>query len=287
MLETTDRKYVSQFSPEILGLKVHVQGVLADPDGNAVTVTMTRESDAVVVFQRAATRAAVGAYEVTLSAAEAQTPGNHTLRWSFLIGGQSQFEDTYIEIGRAEPAYDNLAENMRLVVDGAWMRFEDLFDSPFGGPNLQTYFQTKFDRGSVAKLLRVAVGRLNTAAQPHQSYTLDGDGGAAFPTAQWGALLEQALYVEVIKHLRRSYVEQPSLEGSTVTRLNRRDYMDRWGMILVDEEALLKEQMDTFKIASMGLGRPHVMVSGGVFGRWGPTRYANTAARPNTWYRYF
>lgn len=288
MIPTLDRLYVPQFTPVTLGLEIHVNGVLSDPDGNVVTVTMKRESDNVTIFTRAATRAEVGKYEVTLSSAEAQTPGNFALNWQYDVATQDRFEETYILIGQAEPAYDDLPENMRAVVDQTWFRFEDLFDSPTGGPNLQTYFQTHFSRGSVAKLLRLAMGRLNTAAQPHQTYTLDGDGGASFPVDKWGPLLEQALYVEVLKHLVRSYVEQPDLIGGNVTRLSRRDYMDRWRMVLQDEMDLLKQQLDVFKISSMNLGRPAVLVSGGVYGRWGPTRYPGAmAARPAYWARYY
>lgn len=288
MVATLDRLYVPQFTPATLGLEIHVNGVLADPDGNAVTVTMKRESDNVTILNRAATRADVGKYQITLTSAEAQTVGNYMLNWAFVVGGQNRFEETYILIGQAEPAYDNLPENMRAVVDQTWFRFEDLFDSPTGGPNLQTYFQTHFSRGSIAKLLRIAMGRLNTAAQPHQTYTLDGDGGASFPVDKWGPLLEQALYVETIKHLVRSYVEQPDFMGGSVTRLSRRDYMDRWKIVLDDEKEQLKQQLDVFKISAMNLGRPAVLVSGGVYGRWGPTRYPGAmAARPAYWTRAY
>jgi 5-hydroxyisourate hydrolase-like protein (transthyretin family) len=287
-MQALDRFYVPQYSAEVLGMEIRVAGVPADPDGSAVTVRMTRDADSVVILDRAATRADTGRYEITLSSAESQTSGNYTLRWSYTVATVPRFEDTVIEIGRAEPFYDNLVPEMRALVDGAWMRFEDLFDSPFGGPNLQTYFQTRFDRGSAAKLLRVAVGILNTAAQPYQSFTIDGDGGAAFPVAQWGALLEQALYVEMIKHLRRSYTEQPIIQGSNVTRLDRRDYFDRWGIVLADEQAQLKSQLDTFKIRAMMLGRPVVRVSGGVYGRWGGiARSPALAARPSYWMRAY
>lgn len=288
MVATLDRLYVPQFTPATLGLEIHVNGVLADPDGNTVTVTMKRESDNVTILNRAATRADVGKYQITLTPAETQTVGNYALNWQFAVAAQSRFEETYILIGQAEPAYDNLPDNMRAVVDQTWFRFEDLFDSPTGGPNLQTYFQTHFSRGSIAKLLRIAMGRLNTAAQPHQTYTLDGDGGASFPVDKWGPLLEQALYVETIKHLVRSYVEQPDFMGGSVTRLSRRDYMDRWKIVLDDELEQLKQQLDVFKISAMNLGRPAVLVSGGVYGRYGPTRYPGAmAARPAYWTRAY
>jgi hypothetical protein len=175
---------------------------------------------------------------------------------------------------------------MKSIVDDTWIKFADLFDSPEGGPNLQTYYQTHFSRNRIAQLLKTAVGLLNTTAQPFQSYSIDVPG--QFPIQQWGPLLGQALYVEVLKHLIRSYVEQPAFVGGSVTRLDRRDYMDRWQSVLDEERKQLKSQLDIFKISNMGLGKPKVLVSGGVYGRYGPTRFAGSvAARPRYWSRFY
>lgn len=285
---TGERQYVSQFATDVLGLSILTGGSPRDPDTNAVHVTMVNGETGGTVFTRAATREAIGDYRTVLSSAESGAPGVYRVRWEYALDGVSTFYDTFIEVGAASPTYDGLAPGMKEIVDQVWMRFDDLFDSPAGGPHLQTYFQSKFGRGRVAQLLRVAVGRLNTVSQPHQTYTIDGDGGASFPTTSWGPLLEQAAYVETIKHLRRSYVEQPAFEGSTVARLDRRDYLDRWGQILEDEEEDLKGRLSTFKISQMGLGRPAVLVSGGVYGRYAPTRYAGSAAaRGRFWSRLY
>jgi hypothetical protein len=285
---TGERQYVSQYAADVLGLIIMVGGVPADPDDNAVTTSLINIDTQAVVFTRAATRAAEGDYRVTLDAAESAQPGDYQVRWDYLLDGVSNAHDTFVQIGVASQAYDTLVPGMKEVVDQVWMRFADLFDSPMGGPHLQSYFQSAFGRGRVAQLLRVAVGRLNTIAQPFQTYTVDGDGGASFPITSWGPLLEQALYVEVIKHLRRSYVEQPEFQGSAVARLDRRDYLERWGEILEQEEEDLKSRLSVFKLANMGLGRPSVLVSGGVYGRYAPTRYAGSAAaRGRFWSRMY
>lgn len=282
-----EHHYVSQYSPEMLGLEIRIQGEAGDPDANLVTVSMVDDATSAEVFERAATRVDQGRYEITLTSAESSKVGSFTLTWSYAVSGTPQSYVTLIQIGAADPAYDALAEPMKDIVEGVWMRFADLFDSPYGGPNLQTYFQSHFNRGRIAKLLRVAVGILNTRAQPFQTYTIDGDGGAGFPVAQWGPLLEHALYVQVIKHLVRSYVEQPDFRGGNVARLDRRDYMDRWRVVLEDETEQLDSQLEVFKIANMGLGKPKVLVSGGVYGRFGPTRYAGAAARPRYFYSLY
>jgi hypothetical protein len=57
--------------------------------------------------------------------------------------------------------------------------------------------------------------------------------------------------------------------------------MQRWGEILRDEQEDLKDALEIYKIAAMGLGRPSVLISGGAFGNWGPTRLPGSAvARP-------
>lgn len=282
-----ERQYVSQFAQDLLGLTVRSAGLPVDPDGQHVLVTMINEDTETTVFSRDATRFDVAEYQTHLTSAESGQTGRFRVRWSYTVDGVAEIYEGHLLIGPASPSYDALAPGMKEVVDQVWSRFEDAFDSPDGGPNLQTYWQSNFSRGRVAQLLRVAVGRLNTVAQPYQSYSVDGDGGASFPVTTWGSLLERALYVEVIKHLRRSYVEQPMFMGGQVTRQDRRDYLDRWGQILADEEDDLRAQLDTFKISNMGLGRPAVLVSGGVYGRWAPTRYAGSAAARGRFFNRF
>lgn len=287
-IDVRERSYISQYSTDVIGLNVIQNGVPIDVD-SSMTVAFIREADGTVVFTRTALHDAVGDYYTVPSAADTSVPGLYTVTWTYSLATIPQAYSTYVQIGIANAAYDTLTEPMKEIVDQTWIRFADVFDSPGGGPNLQTYFQTHWDRGRVAQLLRIAVGTLNTVAQPFQTYTLDGVGGAVFPVAQWGPLLERVLFVECLKHLRRSYVEQPMPSGAVnVTYLDRRDYLDRWGQILNDEEATLRGQLDIFKIANMGLGKPAILVSGGVYGRYGPTRVAGSiAARPRYFTRWY
>jgi hypothetical protein len=286
-IDIRDRTYLSQYGTETLGLAIQLAGVPTDVDA-AMTLTMTDESTNGVVFTRAATRVSLGTYQTVTSSTETAIPGNFTLTWTYALAGNPQTYSTYVVIGPAVPDYDVLNADMKAIVEITMHRFADLFDSPGGGPNLTTYFQTHFNRGRMAQLLRIAVGTMNTIAQPFMTYTVDGVGGALFPTAQWGPLLERMLYVEAVKHLIRSYVEQAQFVGGNVTRLDRRDYMDRWRTVLADEEVTLKSQLDIFKISNMGLGQANVLVSGGAFGRYAPTRIAGSAAaRPRMWSRFY
>lgn len=287
--EFTDRSYVSRYGAAEFGLQVMRQGSPGDADG-PVTVTLLREAEPPVeVFSREAEHPGAGTYTVRLTSKETSTPGPYVLVWEYTVGGVEEEWRFWLEVGKTAPAYDVLSDEMKGIIETTWNRFSDLFDFATEGPHLQTYIQSNFGRNRLAQLLRIAVGRLNTVAQPYQTYTLDGDGGATFPVARWGSLLESALYVECLKHLMRSYVEQPEVQsGSGVSRLDRRDYLDRWGIVLQGEEQVLKNQLDVFKIAHMGLGTARVLVSGGAYGRWGPTRLPlSEAARPRWLTRFY
>jgi hypothetical protein len=282
-----DRQYISQYAVQVIGLSLRSSGVAADADGD-VLVTLTAEIDDTDVFtDEVCDHPALGDYEYLLSSVHTQTPGYYTVTFSYDLAAVAQTYVAYIQVGERAPAYDVLEPDMKEIVESVNVRFEDLFDSQDGGANLETYYQSHFNRNRMAQMLKIAMGRLNTMAQPYQSYTLD-DGGLAFPTEQWGPMLETATYIETLRHLIRSYVEQPLFTGANITRLDRRDYLQRWQSVLDDEERMFAKQLDTFKIAHMGLGRPRVLVSGGVYGRYGPTRVAGSvAARPRYWTRFY
>ncbi len=282
-----ERRFVSQYSIEPVGLDIRIAGEPGDPDNNEVVVKMMSLDESVTYFNREANRLDVGSYQATISSVETATPGIYKIVWEYEIDEALQIFVGLIEVGEASAAYDRLSIGFKGIVESAWLRFADLFDSPDGGPHLQVYFQTRFGRGRMAQLLQIAVNRLNTVAQPRTTYSIDEE-LKPFPYAQWGGLLDQALYIEAIKHLRRSYVEQPESIGVNVARLDRRDYLQRWGEILRDEEEDFKSSLDTFKMAHMGLGRPSILVSGGVYGNFGPTRLpGSAAARPRFWARFY
>ncbi|MFF7198172.1 hypothetical protein ACFZAM_31250 [Streptomyces sp. NPDC008079] len=287
--EFTDRQYVSRYRAATFGLQVMRDGVAADADGPVTAAFLHDDEAAAVVVSGPADHDGPGMYSARLTSRETATPGPYVLVWTYQVNAVDEEWRVWVEVGKTAPEYDRLSDDMQQLIESVWNRFGDLFDFATEGPHLQTYFQSNFGRNRMAQLLKIAVGRLNTMAQPYQTYTIDGDGGASFPVAKWGSLLESALYVECLRHLMRSYVEQPDLaSGSGVSRLDRRDYMDRWAEVLGVEEPVLKEQLATFKIANMGLGRARVLVSGGVYGRWGPTRAPlSVAARPRIMTRMY
>lgn len=283
-----DSIWISQYADnERIGVLIHRGGALADPDNDSVTATFTPEGGNISVFSRACVRDSVGAYHIIIGSADDRSIGRYLLTFDFSFDGVPAAPIIIVvDVGPYSPQYSVLGDDMRGVIERVWPKFADLFDSPHGGPHLQFYFQTRFHRGRLAQLLRSAVGKLNTVAQPYQTYTVDDDNNP-FPVAQWGALLEQALYVETVKHLIRSYVEQPAAEGIPTARLDRRDYMQRWQSVLEMETDDLDDMLDTFKISNMMLSSPRVLVSGGVYGNYGPTRTPGVVAQPRYWARFY
>lgn len=282
-----EMRYISQYAVDTVGIVIHRQGVPTNADGD-VTLTMKSLAETPVeVLSGTADHVAEGTYEFTLTTAATATPGVYRLDWEFELDGNAEQITTLVEVGEQSAAYDALSDDFKALVESVWIRFADLFDSPFGGAHLQVYYQTRFGRGRMAQLLSVALGKLNTVSQPTMTYTLGPD-GTIFPLAQWGAVLESGLYIEVIKHLMRSYVEQPEALGVNIARLDRRDYLQRWQTILNMEQADYEAQLEHFKIRHMGLGRARVLVAGGVYGNYSPTRLPHSAAaRPRYWYRFY
>src|ERR1700752_2007373 len=161
-------QYINQSAIDVFDLEVIINGVPADPDDQAVNVTMINQATNATVFSRAAEPVAnhPGEYNLQLLVSDTSQLGNFTIQWSYAIGGSPVTYNTYVQVGPYSAVYASLVPSMKAIVESVWMRFADEFDSPAGGPNLQTYYQTRFNRGRIAELLRVACGRLNTASQP-------------------------------------------------------------------------------------------------------------------------
>lgn len=269
-VDLRERRYVGLRSNDAVGVSIDGPAGVMDPVDDLVSVVVRDDTTGEVLSDATAVKVAVGKYGYNLNpqidTAEVRLI---SVEFSYEITGQvSPFSvSIHLDVNEPSPAYDALPVGMRDVVDSVWIRFADLFDSPQGGPHLQTYLQSHFGRNRMAQLLEHAIGRLNVIAQPFQTYTLHGP----FPFAQWSSLLSQALYVETIKHLIRSYTEIPeTILATSISRNDRRDYTNRWSSVLDMETADLKDMLEGFKMANMGLGSASVMVSGGAFGNLGP-----------------
>ncbi len=122
------------------------------------------------------------------------------------------------------------------IETAVWMRLEDCFDSDEGGPWLRDMTLAYFNKTKLGEFISEALMDINLAP-PATSATI-GDftmvqvDGSDDPES---ALLVQGVLLATIRHLMRSYTEQPALTGAQVVYDDRRDYLQRWQTIYTIE----------------------------------------------------
>lgn len=142
------------------------------------------------------------------------------------------------------------------IIDHAWLKLEDLFDSELGGPWLRDKTVQSFNKDKMAALLMDALYVINNEYQPVTDFTQDDWPAGDIPLAA------QALLIESIYHLIRSYVEQPTPQGSEMSWFDRRDYFTRWQSVLTVEEAKFFRLLDIFKLQFTGFGSTSMLIGG-------------------------
>lgn len=158
------------------------------------------------------------------------------------------------------------------TVNLAWKMLEDCFDSELGGPHLRDASLANFDKAKIGDLYDLALYSINVM-QPTQTFD-----AVSFPYANARPLLAKSLECESIKHLMRSYVEQPMITSSgAITYFERRDYLDRWNTLLTIEQLQLKEWVAMYKRQQYNFGVGKLLVDNKTRGLFVPgqlrTRY--------------
>lgn len=243
--------------------------VVLDPDFDAAETTdlstppageviATFENDDIV-------RKDVGIYTVTLTPAHTRERGNITVNWTYTVAGvDSGFVD-HLRITEYMPTYHALRDWEQGTVDTVMFMLGDMFDSTDGGPNLQETYQAKFGPERVAQLFKVATTRLNTIGFPITNYTVGTSDNQEVHSNLRG-ILTIGLYIEVIRHLIRSYVEQPEFRNQQINYTDRRDYMNRWQSVLADELRDYDKNVRMAKRSLLNLSGGSLLVSGGIYG---------------------
>ncbi len=144
-----------------------------------------------------------------------------------------------------DPFEDSGATPYDPAVDDCWGYFEDLFDSQDeeGGPWLKEITSGRFDKSRVRKFAPQVMFDINTT-QPQTNYTL---ANFAYNQKDGQALFAQGLLVHSVRHLIRSYAEQPDLVNSPVGYANRQRYVDVWSGIYKMELDRYKIMLDYYK----------------------------------------
>jgi hypothetical protein len=170
-----------------------------------------------------------------------------------------RIESVVVDFEVIDPFQAIDSDALSQVVDTAWMKLEDCFDSEVGnaGPWLRDMTLAKFDQTKMRGLLPEALIGINMW-QPVTSYDADSypytDGSA-------NAVLAQALLVSTIRHLIRSYTEQPDVMNSNVGYLDRKRYADAWTKVYQLEDAYFQRMLILWKRSMFAFGRPATLVS--------------------------
>ena len=176
--------------------------------------------------------------------------------------------------------------SVQLITGAVWLRLEDLFDATEGGPWLRDKTLSNFDENKIAALIPEALMDINLQMPPSTldiNFFTNGNTSPGDMTNPNMPMLVQATLVKTIKHLMRSYAEQPDLAGAQVVWEDRRKYTQMWQSIYQIEYQDYISNVRLWKRTLLNLGRSSLLVYS-KSGRRFP--YTNQAAR-GVWRGYY
>lgn len=141
-----------------------------------------------------------------------------------------QLRSTMLNFNVIDPFADEPAPTAQeLITSGVWLRLEDIFDSIEGGPWLRDKTLMNFDENKIAQFIPEALLDINTEMPPTSFdltyFTMSPDNIPGDNPNM--PLLTQGVLVLVMKHLARSYIEQPVPNGQVIW-MNRTQYSQMW-----------------------------------------------------------
>lgn len=267
------RQEISQYGSTHVGINIVANGVPVAPDSIKATVyqrvAFEPSDDALgaptLIAQSSLILESVGVYSFILGPSFTSQLSLTSVFWQYSVGGSDYIYWDYYEVLEPMPTYDALSDNEKGVLRLVTNMFGDLYDSVDGGPHLKEEFQTHFGTERVAQCMQLSVHMINSTSQPYTKYTIGVIGGKAFPE-DFYSILVRGTYLEVVKHLIRSYTEMPTVSGAVgVAMVDRQNYTDRWRAILQDEKDDFAKAVRSFKRSLLNLGGGNLIVSGGIF----------------------
>lgn len=189
--------------------------------------------------------------------------GHYTVMATFqTINGA---KSTRVDFEVIDPFADITPSPSWIVANDAWEKFEDCFDAEEEGPWLQDMTLNVFKKEKMERFIDDALMDINLQ-HPPTSLLIDNFVQPAVgddPPVITGdlPLLTQALLVQLIRHLIRSYVEQPNPVGAAIAWHDRRDYMQRWQSVLQIEKEQYMRLLALYKRRYLGLGQTAGLVS--------------------------
>lgn len=273
------RKFVSQNGRGYVGVNIYDGRDSVDPDPGSIglQIWLNDISNALLAppnDDRGTLVATIGAAEIQkeetgkyyydIGPALTGNRGVLYVQWTYSVNGTQFTFNDYLQILDQMPLYDSLNTFERSVVEAVSWMFGDLFDSTEGGPYLIEPFQTHYNYERMAQMALLAVNRLNLIGYPITNYGFGP--GSQNPPPGWQGLVVFATYLELVRHLRDSYVEIPLFQQMNVTYTDRRDYMTRWSQIYQSEWPDFQRMVKMQKRSLLNLAGGSLLVHGGIFG---------------------
>lgn len=170
-----------------------------------------------------------------------------------------------------------------MITQGVWLRLEDLFDGTEGGPWLREQTLMNFDENKIAQFIPEALMLINVE-MPLTNYTVndftnlydDGEGNKVPDPNMF--ILIQATLCATMKHLSRSYIEQPVPQGAQIAWQDRTRYSQAWQQAYQLEFQDFQKNVRLWKRGLYNFGRSALSVYSKA-GRLFPFGGTNWAAR--------
>lgn len=139
-----------------------------------------------------------------------------------------------------------------------WHKLEDCFDAEDEGPWLKDMTLNYFNESKMSSFINEALFALNQLNPPTTvtltNFSLNGVASMDAP------LLAQGTFLVVLRHLMRSYTEQPLPQGAQIVYEERRDYPQRWKLIYDIEKEAYTEWAKLWKRQFLQLGHAKGLV---------------------------
>lgn len=153
-----------------------------------------------------------------------------------------------------------------VVAAWAWSKFEDCFDAEEEGPWLRDMTLNYFNKEKMEDFIDAALMDINLQNPPTAidiaRFVMPAPAVDEQPIATTDLpLLATGVMIQVIRHLMRSYTEQPAPTGAQIAWHDRRDYLQRWQSVYQIELAQYMRILALWKRQFLGLGHSKLLVS--------------------------
>lgn len=169
----------------------------------------------------------------------------------------------------ADPLAAQTPSTVGSIEAAVWEKFEDLFDSEDGGPWLRDMTMRVFSPQKISDFIQDAIFEINNYNPPtaftedfFYVRTLDDQGNVTEVRENQNTnILILGTELAIIRHLMRSYTEQPLPTGGQITYEDRRDYLQRWGTIYQIEWQRFDALLKLWKRRFLDLNKGKVLVA--------------------------